>query len=229
MLGFGVAAAAAGLGALAIGVPLGASAFFPLKALLVVELLAVLALPALPTHGRATFGVANALTLARAVGVGWIAAFVAEPVAESVVGGLISASAFAFWLDWLDGKVARHRGESSPFGALLDQELDGLFVLVLCLLAWDLDRTGPWVMVSGALRYLFLAAMRVWPWMRRPLPPLERRRFVCGVQIVCLLGCLVPWPVAGLSVAFAAFGLAALVGSFGADTVWLVAHRADPA
>jgi hypothetical protein len=50
---------------------------------------------------------------------------------------------------------------------------------------------------------------------------------------VCLIGALVAWPAPldtppGLAWGFAAFGLAALVASFGIDTAWLVARRHEP-
>jgi phosphatidylglycerophosphate synthase len=228
LLGYGAAGLAAAAAGVATGALLPLSAWFPIKAAAVVSALAALTAPALPTHGQPTLGPANALTLGRAALVGWLSAFVGEPAAEPAVLALLAASSAAFWLDWVDGKVARATGSASPFGALLDMELDGITVLALSALCWDLGRAGAWVLASGALRYLHLAATRVWPWMNRPLFPTERRRFVCGVQIVCLLGCLAPWPVPGLSAASGAVGLAALVYSFGADTVWLFAKRAEP-
>ncbi|MEQ1565613.1 MAG: CDP-alcohol phosphatidyltransferase family protein [Myxococcota bacterium] len=189
--------------------------------------LAFTALPSLRLHPYPTLGPANAITLARALPIAWCAAVLGVADLEPLAWALVFANAFAFGLDWIDGRVARATGWSSPFGARLDMELDAICILVMCALVWDLGRTGPWVFASGALRYLFVAASWVWPWMDRPLFPAPRRAWVCGVQIVCLLGALAPWPVAGLSWAFAAFGLAALVGSFGIDTAWLVTHRHD--
>lgn len=219
----GTLAAAAWLSTI---LPVGGA--FPLKALIVPVLLLVQVLPYLAEHGQPSLGPANALTLVRAGLTGVTAAFLGEPAAADLVWPLIGAAMLAFGLDWVDGRVARASGRASPFGARLDMELDALAILTLCGFAWQLDRAGAWVFVGGALRYLFVAAAALWPWMNRPLFPSRRRPFVCGVQIVCLVGCLAPWPVPHLSDAIAAFGTVALVYSFGADTVWLFRHRRDP-
>lgn len=214
--------------AAALGPMLGLGPLFPAKAALLPALLLAQVLPYLGEHGQPSLGPANALTLGRAGLTGLTAGLLGEPGAEALVWPLIGASLAAFGLDWVDGRVARASGRASPFGARLDMELDALAILALCALAWQLGRAGAWVWLSGALRYAFVAAAWVWPWMNRPLFPSRRRPFVCGVQIVCLVGCLPPWPVPGLSAAIAAFGTAALVYSFAADTLWLYRHRSDP-
>ena len=203
----------------------GASAWAPAKAAAMVGLWAVVSLPALPSHGREGLGPANAVTLARGVLVAALAATLGEALSPMAGWGVALAGLVAFVLDWVDGKVARRTGWSTPFGARLDMELDAITILVLCGLAWQLGQAGAWVLLGGALRYLFVAASWVWPWMDHPLPPSERRRFVCGVQIATLLLCLLPWPVAGLSSLIAAGGLVALVYSFAADTWWLFRAR----
>ena len=60
---------------------------------------------------------------------------------------------------------------ASAFGARFDMETDALLIQVLAILAWQYGKAGPWVLVSGLLRYLFVAAGWVWPWMREPLFP----------------------------------------------------------
>ena len=215
-------------GAAAVGLSMwlgGASAWAPGKAAALVALWAGVSLPALDAHGREQLGPANAVTLARGVLVAALAATLGESLGPLAGWGIATAGLAAFVLDWVDGKVARRTGWSTPFGARLDMELDAITILVLCGLAWQLGQAGAWVLLGGALRYLFVAASWVWPWMDRPLPPSERRRFVCGVQIGTLLLCLLPWPVAGLATAIAAFGLVSLVTSFAIDTAWLAQHR----
>ncbi|MEZ4239117.1 MAG: CDP-alcohol phosphatidyltransferase family protein [Myxococcota bacterium] len=223
----GTALTAWGLGAV-VGITGAPLLGFVAKAVLVPVVLAFAALPSLVHHRWPTLGAANGVTLFRSVLVGATAAFLGEPSAEAMVWPLFFASGAAFVLDWLDGRLARASGRASPFGARLDMELDAITVLVLCGLVWHLDRAGLWVFLAGALRYVFVAAAAIWPWMTRELYPTNRRRFVCGVQVTCLIWALVPWPVPGLAAAIAAFGLLALVGSFALDTRWLWVHRAEP-
>lgn len=203
------------------------SSWFVAKALALPFLWFVLSLPHLREHGQPTLGPANTITMARGVLTALFAAFAFEPRAEEFVWGLVFAAWLAFFLDWVDGRVARSTGSASPFGARLDMELDALAVLALCALAFTLERAGAWVWLSGALRYLFVGASMLWPWMSRPLFPTPRRAWVCGVQIVCLVGCLLPLPGA-LSWATALFGTVALVVSFAIDTAWLYTRRLDP-
>ena len=44
------------------------------------------------------------------------------------------------------------------------------------------------MLLSGLLRYAFVAAGWLWPWLRAPLPPSRRRQTICVVQIVGLTG-----------------------------------------
>ena len=56
-------------------------------------------------------------------------------------------------------------------------------ILVLSLLIGVSDKTGLWIIAAGALRYVFVAAGRVWPVLTKPLPPSNRRRAVCAIQV----------------------------------------------
>jgi hypothetical protein len=78
-----------------------------------------------------------------------------------------------------------------------------------------------WILVAGLLRYLFVAASWVLPWMGAALPPSRRRQAVCVVQIVSLLVALAPVVARTWSAGLALAGLAALVWSFAVDVRWL--------
>ena len=87
-------------------------------------------------------------------------------------------------LDGVDGWLARRSGMSSAFGARFDMEVDALLILALSVLAWHHGKAGAWVLLSGLLRYVFLAAGWTWPRMQRPLPASRRRQAVCVIQVV---------------------------------------------
>lgn len=67
----------------------------------------------------------------------------------ALTGDAWTLACLLFWTavatDWLDGRIARVRGESSAFGGLLDHASDALFVsLGLCALAVS-GRVTPWL------------------------------------------------------------------------------------
>ena len=104
-------------------------------------------------------------------------------------------------------------------------ETDALLILVLSVLAWRWDRAGAWVLLSGLMRYGFVLAGSVLPWLRRELAPSRRRQTVSVVQGIGLIVCLVPWLPAPASAAIAAFSLALLCYSFGVDCRALAMRR----
>ena len=227
-----IAVAAVGLAALAgwagTAAPwAGLSPWFAPKALAVytgAALLLWLALHAHAPHPR--FGPANGITLGRLALVALLAAAVGEPVADAAAFGwwVLAVATLAASLDAVDGPIARRRREASAFGARFDMETDALLVMVLSALALHLDKAGAWVLAAGAMRYVFVAAAWVWPWLAAPLPERWRRKAVCVLQIVSLILCLCPWLPQPLSAVIAAAGLAALTVSFLLDVVWLARH-----
>jgi phosphatidylglycerophosphate synthase len=131
--------------------------------------------------------------------------------------GLAAIAAAALASDGLDGWLARRYGLASGFGARFDMETDALLVLALALLVLVTRQAGTFVLLSGALRYLFVAAGRAVPALAAPLTPSQRRRTVCVVQAVFLIVALVPIvpPWAGQWLCGA--GLALLIYSFAVD------------
>jgi phosphatidylglycerophosphate synthase len=167
-----------------------------------------------------SFGPANRVTLGRAILVGAVTALVADsfqsPPPLSLFVGL---TAVALILDGVDGKVARRTGTSTPLGARFDMEVDAFLILVLSV--YVSMALGAWVLLIGVMRYGFVAAARVWPWLNAPLPPSTARKTVAAVQGVFLLVAasdLLPRPVTA-GVVLGALG--ALVWSFGRDVRWL--------
>jgi phosphatidylglycerophosphate synthase len=113
----------------------------------------------------------------------------------------------------------------SRFGARFDMEVDGLLILALAILVSEYGKAGRWVVLSGLMRYLFVAAGWLAPWLRRPLPPSQRRQTICVVQIVALTLAIVPAITPPFSQLLAAGALLTLSYSFLVDTAWLWRSR----
>ncbi|MFJ4326479.1 CDP-alcohol phosphatidyltransferase family protein [Streptomyces tricolor] len=167
-----------------------------------------------------SFGPANRVTLGRSTLVGGVTALVADSFASAPpVTLLVALTAVALLLDGVDGKVARRTGTSSALGARFDMEVDAFLILVLSV--YVSAQLGPWVLLIGGMRYGFVAAARVAPWLTAPLPPSFARKTVAAIQGVCLLVAgadLLPRP-ANLAIVLLALG--SLVWSFGRDVRWL--------
>ncbi|USQ84411.1 CDP-alcohol phosphatidyltransferase family protein [Streptomyces phaeoluteigriseus] len=175
---------------------------------------------ALHRSGLRTFGPANRVTLGRATLVGGVTALVADSfVSAPPVSLLVGLTAVALLLDGVDGKVARRTGTSTALGARFDMEVDAFLILVLSV--YVSMALGPWVLLIGAMRYAFVAAARLAPWLNAALPPSTARKTVAAMQGICLL-------VAGAdllphtgNLAVALLALALLLWSFGRDVLWL--------
>ncbi len=172
-------------------------------------------------HPFARIGPANLVTGSRALLVTLLAAVALEPAGVAAGWWLIGTATVAALLDLADGWLARRSGLASAFGARFDMEVDALLVLVLSALVWRQGKAGAWVLASGAMRYVFVAAALVWPWLNRPLPPNRRRQTVCVVQIAALIAALAPIVDVPVSVSLAAVSLTLLTWSFAVDVAWL--------
>ncbi|EFL37913.1 CDP-alcohol phosphatidyltransferase family protein [Streptomyces griseoflavus] len=175
---------------------------------------------ALQRSGLRSFGAANRVTLGRATLVGGVTALVADSFQDAPpVTLFVGLTAVALVLDAVDGKVARRTGTATPLGARFDMEVDAFLILVLSV--YVSMAMGPWVLLIGGMRYVFVAAARVWPWLTAPLPPSTARKTVAALQGVLLLvagAALLPHAVNAGVVALA---LGLLVWSFGRDVLWL--------
>jgi len=177
-------------------------------------------------HLRArSFGVANGVTLVRGALTVLLAALIGAAGGEALAWTVAALAVIAVALDGVDGWLARSRNEAAAFGARFDMETDALLILVLAALVWQLDKAGIWILAAGLLRYAFVLASHPLQWMERALPPSRRRQAVCVLQIVSLIGALLPSVRPPWSGAAALAGLALLAWSFAIDVVWL-ARRA---
>ncbi len=172
-----------------------------------------------------SFGAANRITLGRAALTALLIGLFGEPAAPGLAWTALAVAIAVLILDGVDGAVARRRGQESRFGARFDMEVDALLILVLAVLTLQFAKAGVWVLAAGLLRYAFVAAGAVLPWLAAPLPPRWRRQAVCVVQVVSLIVCLAPFILTPWSAIAAALGIAALIWSFTVDVVWLARNR----
>ena len=172
-------------------------------------------------------GAGNRVTLGRAVLAIPVLALAPFPEALTEAGRwlVVTLAGLVLALDGVDGWVARRSGTVGEFGARFDMELDALLLLGLSVLVWQTGQVGVWVLLIGGMRYAFVAAAWLLPWMQQPLPPSFRRKTACVVQGVVLVAILVPWVPVWLATVAAAAALACLAGSFVADIRWLALAR----
>jgi len=178
----------------------------------------------LRTRHAAVFGWANAATAVRSTLVGVVTGMIATSFTEPIsVALLVGLSAPALALDAVDGWLARRTASVSELGARFDLEVDAFLLLALSVyVARDL---GWWVVVIGMLRYAFVAAGWVLPWMRATLPPRYWRKVVTAVAGIALVvaasGLLPTWG----AVVVVLIALALLLESFGRDVLWLIRRQ----
>src|SRR6266850_5557566 len=198
------------------------SALYAFKATAAFAAVMLLSLGFLQQHHPFTrFGAANQITTVRALLVSLVVSLIGEPSLPAIAASAAAASVVVTLLDGVDGWLARRNRIASDFGARFDMEIDALLILALSMLAWRFEKAGGWVVLSGVLRYAFVAAGARWTWLHAPLPASRRRQAICVLQIVALTVAIVPAIPPPISAPLAAVALGALGVSFLVDILWL--------
>lgn len=218
----GLLAQLAVLAVLAAWVGLGPAGWLAAGAYAVVTW--ILLTRALEQPGVRGWGPADSVTMGRGTLVGGVLALVVGSfTGPGPVAVLVAVAAVALALDGVDGQVARRTGTASPLGARFDVEIDAVLVMVLSV--YVAQSLGWWVVAIGAIRYAFVVAARLLPWLRASLPPRWSRKAVAatqGIVLVVASAGLLPVPLAAGLVGLA---LALLVWSFGRDILWMWRSR----
>jgi phosphatidylglycerophosphate synthase len=176
-------------------------------------------LPLQAHHPFARIGPANQITMARGVLVMLLLSLIgmgSAPQLQAVALAMISSA-----LDAVDGWAARRTRMSSAYGARFDMETDALQILALSALAWQFGKAGAWIFASGLMRYAFVGASMLLPWLRHPLPASNRRKIVAVVQTVSLVFAIAPFVSRDISGPVCVGALALLMWSFFIDVAWL--------
>lgn len=69
----------------------------------------------------------------------------------------------AFALDAVDGALARKTATASELGAIFDMEVDAIFVMAVGFLIWQRNGVALWALVPGALRYVYVLSLDLFP------------------------------------------------------------------
>ena len=224
-VGLGAPVQAIAVTALIAGVTLalaGRANIPPLHVGLALALTLSLPIAAFIRSAAGPLGWANTVTLLRLSLAALVLAGLPQIVAADPPIWLLAGVATTAWLlDAVDGWLARALREVSAFGARLDMETDSLLLIACTLVLVTADRVGPWILVAGLLRPLFVLAGAARPWLARPLPGSWRRKALCAIPLgLIILAMLPPLPLVA-SVASAVVALALLATSFAIDLAWL--------
>lgn len=168
-------------------------------------------------HLYLRFGPANHVTMIRAMLVALIAGLIGEPEIPGVAAAAAAAATVTTVLDGVDGWLARRSQMVSAFGARFDMETDAVLVMVMSILVWRHGKAGEWVLLGGVLRYAFVAAGWLLPWMARPLRPTRRAKTITACHMLGLSVALAPVVSAPLAAIAVATTLTALTWSFAVD------------
>lgn len=154
------------------------------------------------------FGLANAVTSGRL-----LLSFVLVLRPEAWTGTILALTALAILtLDLVDGTLARRFDGESRFGARYDMEVDAVFVLSLSCALWSRGVAGPWVLLAGLWRYLFVVIPLIVPSRGGEAPRSLLYRCTYSVMVGCFLVALIV-PL-GLARPLAMVGTIVLSASF---------------
>ncbi len=195
--------------------------------LLVAGLTGVLLTRGLTRSGARGAGPANAITLTRATLVAAVTGLVVESLVPGATGStaaIVALTVPALALDAVDGAVARRTRTVTAVGARFDMEVDAFLIMVLS--AFVAPSAGPWVLLIGLVRYAFVGAAMVLPWLRAPLPPRYWRKVVAALAGVVLTVAAAGIGPPGVTAVLLLITLLLLTESFGRDVLWLWTRRA---
>jgi len=196
---------------------LDVSEAYPWKAAVAFAAMMAAAIAIVDAHPFPRLGPANRVTIIRAFLVAIAAGLIGEPETPGLAPAAVAAGTVVALLDGVDGWLARRSRMASAFGGRFDMETDALLIMVLSVLVWQHDKAGAWVLAAGLLRYAFVAAGWLLPWMAGDLTSTRRAKTVAVLSVVGLSLSLAPLVARPLSARVAAVTLAFLAWSFAVD------------
>ena len=169
------------------------------------------------------FGPANTVTSIRAA---LVCALLGPLLSGAAAGwGVVLIGTVALALDGVDGRLARQSGLVSNFGARFDMEIDSILALLLAVHAFIGTAAGAEVHALGLIRYVFVAASVLWPWLAHPLPQRWRRKAICVVQLATLIILQIPSVPGDAAIVLSRAAFLLVLYYFAVDVISLRARR----
>ena len=129
-------------------------------------------------------------------------------------------------IDGLDGYLARKTGTVSYFGAIYDRESDAFYVWLMSSILFWTDKAGPWVLLIGILRYLYVLTLI---FVKEPEQPEVRTRRAQVIAAILMIGLglsfIIPPPYLQLMLGML---LALVLYSFGRSFWIMINHENTP-
>lgn len=177
------------------------------------------------------WGTANLITLFRGTLIALLAGFVLTSKPPGLLAWLPAVLyTLLAGLDYVDGYWARKTGTGTRLGELLDQEYDGLGILIAVILVVQWGHLPALFLYIGLAKYAFDGASA---WRRsrnrpvHPLPPSTMRRRLAGFQMGVLAVFL--WPIARMPGTLLAELIVGVPLALGFVRDWLITSGAtDP-
>jgi CDP-diacylglycerol--glycerol-3-phosphate 3-phosphatidyltransferase len=172
-------------------------------------------------------GVANYLTIVRAGLYCLVGGFIVVPPSDPV--GWVPAVCYGAGvvLDQFDGRIARRAGQETILGRRLDLGIDTLGFVVAPAVAVAWGQLPVWYLSLSAARYVYRGFRHLRRLRGRPLcecPDSSLGRYLAGGQMVFLTLALTPVVSPSLATAVAPFALAASLGVFLRDYLFVAGH-----
>jgi phosphatidylglycerophosphate synthase len=89
--------------------------------------------------------------------------------------------------DGVDGYLARRWKQSTDFGEVFDMEVDAFLALSVAFLIWTSHQAAYWLIVAGALRYIFVVMYWCMGWHHRRRPEMRDAKLIAVVFFLSLL------------------------------------------
>ena len=141
-------------------------------------------------------GLPNTISLVRGILLSFLLGTIVLRQGSSVAWLQTCLYTTAIVLDFLDGFAARRSGRVTVLGEHLDMEYDSLGVLFASFVVVRIGVAGPWFLLVGAARYLFVAGLSLRKRLGRPVVPLTGSlsgRVAAGLQMGYMSAAM--WPI----------------------------------